>query len=168
MGVGDGAAGRLQLRSWPSRTSATQSGMMYSPVSGSTSCSSASGSVHVVAGAAGLVDVAGGAGCLGAWQQADRPRVQVMESPLLHSQYAFWPRYDEEADATASTEAKAPMMGRSALFFTEVENRVGPPGEISGSFRNVRPLMVFEVRRYGAVVRRMRVFLCQDYLGGSL
>jgi hypothetical protein len=88
----------------------------------------------------------------------DWPRVQLLESPTLHSQYAFWPRYDEDSgDETKPT----PMAGRSALFFTDA-------AALAGSFTSIRPVLVFEVRRYGAVVRRMRVFLCQDYVGGSL
>ena len=93
------------------------------------------------------------------------PRVQVMESPVLSSQYAFWPRYDEDSD---DETAPHPMAGRSALFFTDSDQRIGPPGAIAASFQTVRPLLVFEVRRYGAVLRRMRVFLCQDYIGGHL
>jgi hypothetical protein len=93
----------------------------------------------------------------------------LLESPLLRSEYAFWPRYDEDAAAEDGTEpGRLPMAGRSALFFTEVENRVGPPGILAASFTSVRPLMIFEVRRYGAVVRRLRVFFCEGYVGSSL
>jgi hypothetical protein len=93
------------------------------------------------------------------------PRVQLLETPMLHSQYAFWPRYDEDS---GDESTPSPMAGRSALFFTDAAERIGPPAALAGSFTTVRPLLVFEVRRYGAVVRRMRVFLCQDYVGASL
>jgi hypothetical protein len=93
------------------------------------------------------------------------PRVQLAGSPSLHSQYAFWPRYDEDS---GEENAPSAMAGRSALFFTEVTERIGPPTALAASFTTVRPLVVFEVRRYGSVVRRIRVFLCQDYVGGNL
>ena len=92
------------------------------------------------------------------------PRVQVMESPASFSQYAFWPRYDEE-DAEGGKEAPASF---NALFFTEVTERIGPPEMLRQSFGEVTPVMVFEVNRHGMLLRRIKVFACRDYHGSPL
>lgn len=97
--------------------------------------------------------------------QPEWPRIQVLESPVATSQFAFWPRYDAESPPG---ETAAPALGRNALFFTEMENRTGPPGTLAASFAEVNPLMVFEIRRLGAVIRRIKVFVCLDYRGAPM
>ena len=96
------------------------------------------------------------------------PRVQVLESPVPTSQYSFWPRYDEDSSLEGDDPISAPVLGKTALFFTDVTNRIGPPSIIEASFREVSPLMVYEIRRHGAIVRRIKVFACQDYRGTPL
>lgn len=95
------------------------------------------------------------------------PRVQVMESPVATSEYAFWPRYDSEP-APEATVAPPVLLGKTALFFTEVENRHGPPTMISHTFGSVEPLMIYEVRRHEGLLRTIRVFVCRDYQGSPL
>lgn len=96
------------------------------------------------------------------------PRVQVMESPVPTSQFSFWPRYDEDSSLEGDDPISAPVLGKTALFFTDVTNRIGPPAILEASFREVSPLMVYEIRRNGAIVRRIKVFACQDYRGTPL
>ena len=88
------------------------------------------------------------------------PLVQVMESPAPTSQYAFWPRYDQELGDPATS-----FQGKTALFFTDAASREGPPASLERAFEVVEPLMVFDVRRSGHLVRRVRVFACRNYSG---
>ena len=98
--------------------------------------------------------------------QSNWPRIQVMESPVPTSQYAFWPRYDEESE-TPDTESPD-TAGPTALFFTDVATRSEPPAIIEQSFAEVTPLMEYEVRRHGSLVRRIKIFACRDYRGTPL
>jgi hypothetical protein len=102
---------------------------------------------------------------LPATAETNQPRIQVLESPAFTSQYAFWPRYDEDTDEETKP---SPSIGHHALFFTDVTNRLGPPVALTASFASVRPLSIYEIRRHGALLRRLRVFLCEDYVGSSL
>ena len=92
--------------------------------------------------------------------------IQVMESPVPTSQYAFWPRYDEESE-TPDTESPD-TAGPTALFFTDVASRSAPPAMIEQSFAEVTPLMEYEVRRHGSLVRRIKIFACRNYRGTPL
>ena len=96
----------------------------------------------------------------------DWPRIQVMESPVPTSQYAFWPRYDEESETASQQSPDAE--GPTALFFTDVASRTEPPSMIEQSFAEVTPLMEYEVRRHGNLVRRIKIFACRDYRGTPL
>ncbi len=93
------------------------------------------------------------------------PRVQVLAAPIPQSQYAFWPRYDEEP---GPEDQRPGLHGQSALFVTDVTLRSGPPSSLAASFRKVRPLSVFAIRRQGSLLRQFRVFLCEDYQGSAL
>ncbi|MBP7948266.1 MAG: glycosyltransferase family 39 protein [Verrucomicrobiales bacterium] len=91
---------------------------------------------------------------------ASWPRLQVVESPVPTSQYAFWPRYDAESPGTPSV-----MAGKTALYFTDHAGSPHPPAAISRAFAKVVPAMVFDVVRDGAALRRIRVFACYGYSG---
>lgn len=86
------------------------------------------------------------------------PRVQVLESSVATSQYAFWPRYDE-------TRNGVPPEIANALYITDNDARETPPHLLQAGFDSVTLARVFDLKRFGSTVRLIRVYYCQNYRG---
>jgi 4-amino-4-deoxy-L-arabinose transferase-like glycosyltransferase len=103
----------------------------------------------------------------------DHPPVYITESQDLVNQFSFWPRYDEFVEAPTANAAKSPdesyteekginpFVGRSALFIRG--DAPHPPHNIRIAFASTEPIGVIEVRRFGTVLRRWKLFLCRNY-----
>ena len=100
------------------------------------------------------------------------PPVYITESQDLVNQFSFWPRYDAFVEAPANTaqpreegytEQKGvnPFVGRSALFIRG--DALHPPHNIRVAFASTQPVGVIEVRRFGKILRKWQLFLCQNY-----
>jgi len=101
------------------------------------------------------------------------PPVYIVESQDLLNQFSFWPRYDQfiEGPATRSaaqgevyTEESGinPFEGRNALYIQSSQTD-DLPHNIRAAFQSVEKVGTVEVRRFGAQVRELRIFLCRNY-----
>ncbi|MEP6955233.1 MAG: glycosyltransferase family 39 protein [Chthoniobacterales bacterium] len=104
------------------------------------------------------------------------PPVYIVESQDIRNQFSFWPRYDEFVPASGRAATTAPeegdiyseedgvnlFTGRNALY-VQASNKTEVPRNISAGFASADLFSTIEVRRFGQVVRTLRVFLCKNY-----
>ena len=100
------------------------------------------------------------------------PPVYIVESQDITNQFSFWPRYDEFMPASTNPapqegdvyteEGLNPFAGRSALY---VQANVKPdiPRNIRAAFQSADLFATIEIRRFGALVRTLQVFVCRNY-----
>lgn len=94
---------------------------------------------------------------LGVMRPTDRhPTVQIPAGPVPESNYHFWPGYASSAGPRNAYE------GRTALYFTTSSAADAPP-RLRDSFRDLRPLTIFDVMQRGLPLRRLKVFVCHGY-----
>ena len=84
------------------------------------------------------------------------PMVQIASSPVPESDYHFWPGYSSVAGDRSAYQ------GLTALYFT-TSTATEAPASLRGSFREVRPLTIFDTMQRGLPLRRLKVFVCQGY-----
>ncbi len=84
------------------------------------------------------------------------PTVQIPASPVPESDYHFWPSY------AATSGGKSAYHGRTALYFT-TSPALHPPPRLRTTFRDIRPLTLFDTMQLGLPLRRLKVFACYDY-----
>lgn len=101
------------------------------------------------------------------------PPVYIVESQDLVNQFSFWPRYDqlvEEPTDRAAAQGEVyteesginPFEGRNALYI-QGSPTDDLPHNIRAAFQSVEKVGTVEVRRFGAKVRELRIFLCRNY-----
>lgn len=105
------------------------------------------------------------------------PPVYIPESQDIANQFSFWPRYDEFLPASAAPpsadgdiyteEGVNSFVGRSALY-VQGNGKEDVPRSISAAFETMAPVATIEVRRFGALVRTLQVFVCKNYRSLSL
>ena len=76
--------------------------------------------------------------------------------PVPESDYHFWPGY-----SSISGERSA-YQGLTALYFT-TSTATEAPASLRSSFREVRPLTIFDTMQRGLPLRRLKVFVCHGY-----
>ena len=118
-------------------------------------------------------------------ERPGHPPVYLPESQEFHSQFSFWPGYDEipavenapplpadDREMTSEAEfarvGKNPFAGRSALFITDNERQNRPASSVESGFEHCDLLATYELRRRGLPLRILRVFLCTNYQGAPL
>jgi hypothetical protein len=101
------------------------------------------------------------------------PPVYIVESQDLLNQFSFWPRYDQFVDAPPNVRAPDgevyteesginPFEGRSALY-VQSSRTDELPHNIRAAFQSTTRIGSIEVRRFGATMRELKVFLCRNY-----
>ncbi len=101
------------------------------------------------------------------------PPVYIVESQAIQNQFSFWPRYDEFVDAPRrppesegdiyTEEAGVNLFeGRSALYI-QANAKPDIPRNIRAAFASADLFATIEVRRFGKLVRTLRVYLCRSY-----
>ena len=105
------------------------------------------------------------------------PPVYIVESQDIQNQFSFWPRYDELAPMPANQPATpAPdegdvyteeggvnlFAGRSAIYI-QASKKTEVPRNIRAAFQSSDLFATIEVRRFGQLVRTLRVFVCRNY-----
>ncbi len=88
------------------------------------------------------------------------PMVQIPASPVPESDYHFWPGY------SSTSGGRSAYHGRTALYFTTAA-RADVPDRLRARFREVAPLIIFDTMQRGLPLRRIKVFVCRDYLPPS-
>ncbi|MEO6053736.1 MAG: glycosyltransferase family 39 protein [Chthoniobacterales bacterium] len=95
------------------------------------------------------------------------PPVFVKESQAMQSQFALWPRYEQfyetgKAPDDFFTELKAtnPYVDKSALFVCEEPEL---PQTIQGAFQHVTLIETISFPEKSGGVRRIRIYLCENY-----
>lgn len=84
------------------------------------------------------------------------PLVQVIASPVPETDYHFWPGYSSHADGRSAYQ------NRTALYFT-TSRSAEAPARLRESFREVKPLTIFDTMQRGLPLRRLKVFVCYGY-----
>ena len=101
------------------------------------------------------------------------PPVYIVESQDLLNQFSFWPRYDQFVEAPPNvrppdgevyTEESGinPFEGRSALY-VQSSRTDDLPHNIRAAFQSTKKIGTIEVRRFGATMREIKIFLCRNY-----
>jgi hypothetical protein len=101
------------------------------------------------------------------------PPVYIVESQDLLNQFSFWPRYDQFVEAPSNvprpdgevyTEESGinPFEGRSALY-VQSSRTDDLPHNIRAAFQSTEKIGTIEVRRFGATMRELKIFLCRNY-----
>ncbi len=105
------------------------------------------------------------------------PPVYIVESQDIQNQFSFWPRYDELVPLPANQPATpAPdegdvyteeggvnlFAGRSAIYI-QASKKTEVPRNIRAAFQSSDLFATIEVRRFGQLVRTLRVFVCRNY-----
>jgi len=101
------------------------------------------------------------------------PPVYIIESQDIANQFSFWPRYDEFVDAPPNSSGAEgdvyteesgvnQFAGRTALYI-QASGKQDAPRNIRAAFQSTEHFRTIEVRRFGRILRTMRVFICKDY-----
>ena len=84
------------------------------------------------------------------------PAVQIPASPVPESDYHFWPGY------SSSSLNRNAYEDRTALYFT-TSPAADAPRRLRTSFRDIRPLTLYDTMQRGLPLRRLKVFVCYGY-----
>ncbi len=104
---------------------------------------------------------------------ASHPPVYIVESQDIVNQFSFWPRYDQfvpiptgtaHAEGEVYTEESGvnPFLGRDALYI-QANDRERIPHNVRVGFESTKQIATIEVRRFGRVMRKLKIYRCRNY-----